>query len=47
MEPYAPPYGHPDYEPMLAELRQIFDAHRENGRLAFDYDVQVYWGRLK
>jgi SAM-dependent methyltransferase len=44
---YAPPYGHPGHEPMLADLRRLFDAHRENGRVSFDYDVQVYWGSLE
>ncbi len=44
---YAPPFGHPAHDAMLAELRQLFDAHRENGRVSFDYDVQVYWGSLE
>lgn len=44
---YAPPAGHPRHEPMLAQLREIFDRHQVGGRAAFDYDVQVYWGRPK
>ena len=44
---YAPPAGHPSHEPMLLELRRLFDAHRQEGRVAFDYDVQVYWGTLE
>jgi SAM-dependent methyltransferase len=44
---YAPPAGHPRHEPMLAQLREIFDRHQVDGRAAFDYDVQAYWGRLK
>ena len=43
---YAPPAGHPRHEPMLAELRRIFDRHQQGGRVAFEYDVMVYWGRL-
>ena len=43
---YAPPAGHPRHEPMLAELRRIFDAHQQDGAVAFEYDTQVYWGRL-
>lgn len=44
---YAPPAGHPGHEPMLLELRRIFDAHQRDGEVAFEYDTQVYWGQLK
>jgi SAM-dependent methyltransferase len=44
---YAPPAGHPQHEPMLAELRALFDRHQHAGEVAFDYDTHVYWGRLK
>ena len=43
---YIPPAGHPDHEPMLAELREIFDRHQLAGEVSLDYDVQLYWGRL-
>ena len=43
---YAPPAGHPAHEPMLAELRKLFDAHQQDGLVSFDYDVVAYWGRL-
>lgn len=43
---YAPPHGHPSHEPMLLELRRLFDAHQQDGRVSFDYDVQAYWGTL-
>jgi SAM-dependent methyltransferase len=42
---YAPGPGHPKHEPMLRELRQIFDHHAENGRVAFDYKTRVYFGQ--
>lgn len=44
---YAPPAGHPQHEPMVAELRRLFDRHQDAGQVAFDYDTHVYWGRLK
>ena len=44
---YAPPAGHAQHEPMMAELRRIFDAHQRDGEVAFEYDTHVYWGRLK
>jgi len=44
---YAPGPGHPKHEPMLRELRRIFDRHAEDGRVAFDYKTRVYFGRLR
>jgi len=44
---YAPGPEHPDYSPMLAGLRRIFDAHAVAGRAAFDYKTRVYFGPLK
>jgi SAM-dependent methyltransferase len=43
---YAPGPGEPRYEPMLAELRRIFDAHAEDGQTIFEYKTRVYFGRL-
>ncbi|HUO14142.1 MAG TPA: class I SAM-dependent methyltransferase [Verrucomicrobiae bacterium] len=44
---YAPGPGHPKHEPMLAELRRIFQTHAENARVAFDYITRIYFGELK
>jgi len=41
---YAPAEGHPNHEPMLRELRRIFDRFEQNGTVPFDYDTDVYWG---
>jgi hypothetical protein len=43
---YAPAAGDPRHEPMMAELRAIFDRHQQDGKVTFEYDTQVYWGRL-
>ena len=43
---YAPAPGHPRCEPMLRELRRIFEANAVNGRVAFLYNTRVYFGRL-
>jgi SAM-dependent methyltransferase len=43
---YTPPAGHPDHGPMLAELDRIFDEHNDGGRVRFEYDTEVYVGRL-
>ncbi len=43
---YAPEVDDPNYEPMLAELRRIFDAHHRGGVVAFTYDANIYYGHL-
>ncbi|MBZ5598270.1 MAG: class I SAM-dependent methyltransferase [Acidobacteriia bacterium] len=43
---YTPQPGHPNHEPMLRELRRIFDTHQVQGRVAFEYNTRVYYGRL-
>jgi ubiquinone/menaquinone biosynthesis C-methylase UbiE len=43
---YTPQSDDVAYEPMLKELRQIFDAHQTNGRVAFEYNTLVYYGQL-
>lgn len=43
---YAPAAGHPNHEPMLAELARLFAAHAVDGRVAFTYTTKVYLGRL-
>ena len=44
---YAPEEGHPNYEPMLTELRRIYDQHQEKGQVAFEYDTRMFYGKLK
>jgi SAM-dependent methyltransferase len=43
---YSPPAGDPKHEPMLAELRRLFDAHQQNGWVRFEYETHIYYGRL-
>ncbi|MCZ8520385.1 MULTISPECIES: class I SAM-dependent methyltransferase [Paenibacillus] len=43
---YAPAEGHPNHEPMLAELRQIFDRNAQEGRISFEYETEVYSGEV-
>jgi SAM-dependent methyltransferase len=43
---YTPEAGHPSYQPMLDELSAIFEAHQSGGTVAFEYDTNVYYGRL-
>lgn len=41
---YAPKAGHPNHEPMLAALRELFDRTAQNGTIEFAYDTRVYAG---
>ncbi|MGH8018805.1 MAG: class I SAM-dependent methyltransferase [Opitutaceae bacterium] len=43
---YAPAAGHPDHEPMLAELRAIFHRHQSAGSISFLYRTELHLGKL-
>jgi SAM-dependent methyltransferase len=43
---YTPPEGHPDRGPMLAAAGALFERHQEDGRVALEYDTEVYLGEL-
>jgi SAM-dependent methyltransferase len=43
---YAPSAGQPGYEPMLRDLRKLFDAHQVNGQVVLAYVTRVYYGQI-
>ncbi|MCY9528912.1 class I SAM-dependent methyltransferase [Paenibacillus alvei] len=43
---YAPEPGHPNYEPMKAELARIFERNQQNGVVSFDYETEIFWGEV-
>jgi len=43
---YAPMQGHPNFEPMLQELRRVFEIHNKAGRVGMEYLTRMYYGRL-
>ena len=43
---YVPAAGHPSHEPMMRELRHLFDEHEEHGRVRFEYDTQLFVSQL-
>jgi len=43
---YTPQYDSPLYEPMLAELNEIFEKNQVNGFIEFLYDTNIYTGKL-
>lgn len=42
---YAPAEGHPLHEPMIEELRRLFETHEQNGSVTFHYATEVFFGR--
>lgn len=41
---YCPTPGHPNYEPMMKELRSIFDQTQEHGCISMEYETEIFWG---
>jgi SAM-dependent methyltransferase len=44
---YTPTPDHADYEPMLRELRRVFDAHQVNNGVVLEYNTLVFYGQLE
>lgn len=44
---YTPSPDHPNHQPMLGELRRIFDRHQQSGRVFLKYDTRVFYGQLR
>jgi len=44
---YAPRAGHPNHTPMLLELAEIFSRYAKGGLVAFEYDINLYFGHLQ
>lgn len=43
---YAPLPDHPAHGPFTAGLRDLFDAHQREGQVLFEYETEVFFGRL-
>lgn len=43
---YSPVPGHPNYNSMITELRNLFDRNNQNGILLFDYETEIFWGEV-
>jgi SAM-dependent methyltransferase len=43
---YTPTPGHPNFEPMMSELNRLFDSLNDCGWVRFEYDTELYVGRL-
>jgi len=43
---YAPESSDPNFEQMIEELRALFDANQQEGKVDFNYETEVYYGKL-
>jgi SAM-dependent methyltransferase len=43
---YTPEPDHPNFDPMMRQLKTIFDKHQKNGYVNFDYETRVFYGHL-
>lgn len=43
---YTPEPGDPNFDPMISDLEQIFNARQCDGIVDFEYDTRIYYGRL-
>ncbi len=43
---YVPEQGHPRFVEMMAELERIFRTHAVDGKVGFEYETRLYYGRL-
>lgn len=43
---YVPTESQPGYKEMLEELRKVYDENNVDGKVKFEYDTNMYWGRL-
>jgi SAM-dependent methyltransferase len=44
---FTPTEGHPNFAPMMEDLRRIFDANQQDGQVRMDYFMRVYYGRIR
>jgi len=43
---YAPESSDPNFDKMIDELRSLFDANRKDDKIDFNYETEVYYGRV-
>jgi SAM-dependent methyltransferase len=44
---FTPAEGHPNFAPMMEELRKLFDVHQQEGKVRMDYFTRIYYGQLQ
>lgn len=43
---YTPMPEHPNYRPMMEELRKLFNRYEKNGKVTFIYETELFWGEI-
>lgn len=43
---YCPLPGEPHYLPLMEKLKKLFDQCQQDGQVEFDYQTELYWGRV-
>ena len=43
---YVPEPDHPNFEPMLAKLKEIFNLHQCEGFVRFEYQTRMFYGQF-
>lgn len=43
---YIPAPGDPRYENMMTELRSLFERNKQDDKVFFEYETEVYWGEV-
>jgi SAM-dependent methyltransferase len=43
---YVPLPGQPEHEPLMTELRRVFDEHQTDGVVRIEYETEVYWSHV-
>ncbi|MNF08537.1 hypothetical protein D3C80_2089810 [compost metagenome] len=43
---YMPLADHKNYEPMMEELRRVFERNHRDGKVLLDYETELYWGEV-
>lgn len=43
---YIPQPGEASYDPMITDLRRLFDRYQQNGRVRMQYDTKMYFTRF-
>ncbi|MGB3767544.1 MAG: class I SAM-dependent methyltransferase [Phormidesmis sp.] len=41
---YIPQKDHPNFQPMMTQLTQLFEQYNQNGQIRVEYDTELYWG---
>ena len=44
---FTPTEGHPNFAPMMEELRTIYDEHQQDAQVRLEYFTRIYFGRLR